>query len=764
LVFEDMQWADVSMLAFVEYLLEWSRSHPIFVLALARPELHERDHDFGKASRNTSLSLEPLSPAMMEELLDGFVPGLPRTLQEQILARSEGVPLYTVETVRMLLDRGLLERRGESYRPTGPIEALEVPETLHSLIAARLDGLSAEERRLLQDAAVLGKTFARTALAAVSGLAETELEPLLASLTRKEVLSVQADPRSPERGQYGFLQDLLKRVAYETLSRKERKTRHLAAAGYFEQAWGPAEHEIVEVVASHYLAAYQAAPDAADAEAIKEKAREQLRRAAERAASLAASEEAQRYFEQAVELAEEPLEQARLLERAGEMASLRASREEAQALFARALDLFDGQGMTHDAARVSARLGVVEWDLRRLQPALERMERAYVVLAEDERDSDLAALAAELGRLHFFTGEVGLAATRIETALEIAEALWLPELLSQALNTSGLIASFRGRSEQAMALLTHSLNLALEHDLSAAALRAYNNLGDLLDRRDRHLDAIELHRNGVALAHRIGARANEWRLLGELSHCLMRAGSWQEALEVAADVPEEETSKTGAWTAVLEVTLARGNLAEARRVLSLGADMKDSENVQDRSYCAAATALLLRGEGDDESALAASEEALATAQLLGAGVSADVKIAFGEALASALALRRYDTLEELLARIEAIPPGQRPSLLQAQHARFRSHLAAARGDQNNVAAGFKTAAGIFREFGLPFQLAITQLEHAEWLSGQSRTDEAEPLLAEAHEVFMRLEATPWLERTTQASPAARKPKSVSERA
>src|SRR5207245_2160169 len=86
-----------------------------------------------------------------------------------------------------------------------------------------------------------------------------------ASLVRKEVLGLQADPRSPERGQYGFLQDLVKRVAYETLSKRERKVLHLAAAGYLETSWGPAEHEIVEVVASHYLAAYEAAPDAEDA-------------------------------------------------------------------------------------------------------------------------------------------------------------------------------------------------------------------------------------------------------------------------------------------------------------------------------------------------------------------------------------------------------------------------------------------------------------------------------------------------------------------
>src|SRR5206468_5071693 len=125
-----------------------------------------------------------------------------------------------------------------------PIEDLEVPETLHALIAARLDGLSPEERRLVQDAAVLGKSFTRRALAALSGLHERELDPLLASLVAKEVLSVQADPRSPERGQYGFLQDLVRTIAYETLAKRDRKQKHLHVAAYLEEAWGEDEEEI----------------------------------------------------------------------------------------------------------------------------------------------------------------------------------------------------------------------------------------------------------------------------------------------------------------------------------------------------------------------------------------------------------------------------------------------------------------------------------------------------------------------------------------
>ena len=166
----------------------------------------------------------------------------------------------------MLLDRGLLAEADGVYEPTGPIEELEVPETLQGLIAARLDGLAPEERRVLQDASVLGKTFSKEALASLSGLSGEELEPLLASLVRKEVIGVQADPRSPERGQYGFLQDLVRRVAYDTLARKERKTRHLAAAAQLEESFGEAEQEVVEVVAAHYVAAYEAQPDADDAD------------------------------------------------------------------------------------------------------------------------------------------------------------------------------------------------------------------------------------------------------------------------------------------------------------------------------------------------------------------------------------------------------------------------------------------------------------------------------------------------------------------
>src|SRR5207244_2372519 len=145
LVFEDMQWAEPALVDFIEYLLDWSRGHPLFVLTLARPEVAERHPRWAAGKRNfTSLYLEPLPPAAMEALLAGLVPGLPAELRERVLDRAEGVPLYAVETVRMLIDRGLLVREGNGYRladAAGEVADLDVPETLHALIAARLDGL-----------------------------------------------------------------------------------------------------------------------------------------------------------------------------------------------------------------------------------------------------------------------------------------------------------------------------------------------------------------------------------------------------------------------------------------------------------------------------------------------------------------------------------------------------------------------------------------------------------------------------------------------
>jgi predicted ATPase/class 3 adenylate cyclase len=737
LAFEDMQWADASLLDFVEYLLEWSRNSPLFVITLARPELLERRPSWGSGHRNfSSLYLEPLSPSAMEELLTGLVPGLPEAVRERILARAEGMPLYAVETVRMLLDRGLLVREGPVYRPAGEIGALEVPETLHALIAARLDGLSAEERRLLQNGAVLGKTFTRAGLAALSGLAEGELESLLSSLVRKEVLGVQADPRSPEHGQYGFLQDLVRHVAYETLSKRERRTRHLAAAEHLTAAFAGEEDEVVEVVASHYVAAYETAPEADDAGEIKQKAQTMLARAGERAASLGAAAEAQRYFEQAAALSDGPLARAELLDRAGHLARYAARPEDSLRLLGESIALYEGEGETHAAARVSSRLAEVESNLGRLDQALERMERAFAVISTDEPDADLALLAARLANGYAFAGDLERASERAELALDVAESLGLPESVVRAFFTKALVEEARGHPQERVAFLTQALAIALEHDLLEQAAYAYLNLSDSSFRRDRYSDALGYLQPALELARRLGNRPSEWSLLAELTYPLYMTGRWEEALAALEELTEEQI-RSGAMflsllTSVLEIHIHRGELEQAQRLYSLFSRLETSADLQEQGCYRSATAVLRRAEGRFGEALEAGAATIELSRTFGPGHQL-VKQGLVEAIEAALALGERERAGQLLATIEKLPPGLRPPYLEAQAHRFQARL---EGNE----ADYRAAAARFRELEIPFWLGVTLLEQGE-----------EPGLAEARKIFERLEATPWLERVTAAT-------------
>ncbi len=758
MVFEDLHWADSALVAFIEYLLDWSRSHPIYVVSLARPELAERHPAWAAGKRSfTSLFLEPLSDEAMEKLLCGLAPGLPDELRERIRRRADGIPLYAVETVRMLLDRNLLEQDGNEYRPTGEIAALEVPETLHALIAARLDGVSREERRLLEDASVLGKTFTKHGLATLSGRDEAALDPVLASLLRKEILTLQTDVRSPERGQYGFLQALVQKVAYETLSRKERKSRHLAAAMFLETGAGLDEDEIAEVIAAHYLDAYRADPDAADAPEIKARACARLATAGERAASLAATEEAQRAFQQAAGLADEPLARARLLERAGQLASARGRFEEAESLFEEAAALFEGAGQSHDSARVSAQLGEVIWSRGRIEEAIARMEGALAFLSEDEPDADLATLAAQLGRLRMFEGRTDLAMERIEQALETAESLRLPDVVAEALITKGLI--LKRRPHESQALLRQALEIGLEYDLPSAAIRAHYNLAFLAALHDR-FDELRSHLEGaLVLARKRGDRTWEGRALLGLAETLYLLGEWDEALAYAAEIPEATRSPNVAeWLNIVGLLTRMGHDRDDPTLAKGLADTIESAeasgDLQASGALAFAQAAIARAGERYIEALDLAAESLRLA--LQTGNTSAVADSLVEGAEAAFALGDGAKVGDLLLECEALLSAGRSLLLRAHVGRFRTRLAALEGDDDLADQGFRTAAASFRELALPFWLAVTLLEHGEWLTAHDRREEAEPAVREAVEVFERLGARRWLERAG-SSAAARSP-------
>jgi ATP/maltotriose-dependent transcriptional regulator MalT len=396
------------------------------------------------------------------------------------------------------------------------------------------------------------------------------------------------------------------------------------------------------------------------------------------------------------------------------------------------------------------------WERGKLVEAVESLERAFEVLAEDEPDEALAALAAQLGRFMFFAGEVDVARARIETALDLAEALLLPEVFSQALNTKAIMLSAENRRQEATVLVRHALEVALEAGKPSAALRAYNNVYDLLAQSDRHEDAEQVLSEGLAYARKLGNRQWE-RALSSQIYSAFSLGLWDDALERAALVADEQLAVarlglSATLCSLVSIHANRGELADAERALAHVAELETSADVQEREAYSAARAMYLLAAGEWSDALRLAEERLELrGEFVGLGAEY-MKELFVVALDAAFALNDLATAERVLTMAEELPPGRSSQVLQAQASRYRARLSAVRGEVDEADRLSKRAAARFRELAMPFYLATTQLEHAEWLVQQGRVGEAEPLLTEARDVFDGLRARPWLERCDAVIP------------
>ena len=745
LAFEDMQWADASLLDFVEYLLDWSRSHPIFVVTLARPELLERRPTWGAGQRSfTSLYLEPLSQQAMEELLTGLVPGLPSEVRDRILARAEGIPLYAVETVRMLIDRGLLVQDGPAYRVTGPVEALEVPETLHALIAARLDGLSAEERRLLQDAAVLGKTFTRDALAALAG-SDAEIEPLLTALARKEVLGVQADPRSPEHGQYGFLQDLVRHVAYETLSKRERRSRHLAAAEYLRSSVrrgrgrGGRGHRI----------ALPRRPRGRPRRGRRRRDQRARRRRCSCGPASAPSRSprpqrrgatsSRRRISPTIRRREPHFStrQARWPARAGDPDSARR-------LFEESIELHEEQGDTHAAARSL-------WRLARIDAFAGRRDEAIGTAG--------ACLCRHLGRragrgsrpaggaaCRSATGTAAISSARPSgpsSRWTSPKRMRTRRLSRSRCGPRRVSPISRGHAEEAGALLKQSLQIALDADLVEQASICYFWLSDRCFQRDTVRRCARIPRRG-ARPHP-PARGSTRRMVSAGRANVPPLHAWPVGRVARGERGVHADADRRRRHRAEPPPIGRRDLRPARRAGRAHAASTPC-SLNSRSQATSKSALVFSGRvrycagpmDDFAKRLPTARTTIAVARTLGISAQA-VKQGVVEALEAAFALGESAKVEELLALVEGVPIGTRPPYLDAQARRFRARLD---GDPS----GYAAAAEQFRNLSLPFWLAVTLLEHGELTGDESS-------LAEAREIFERLEARPWLERLEAAAPS-----------
>ena len=701
LVFADLHWADTGTLDFIDHVLEWSRNVPILIVTLARPELLATRPGWGAGRRNfLALDLEPLNDEAMRDLLTGFVPGLPDVATRSIIARADGIPLYAVETVRMLVADGRLrEREGGGFEPVGELGELSVPETLQALIAARLDGLDPADRALVQDAAVLGQSFTPAGLAAVAGISEDVLVSRLRGLAKADLIREDTDPRSPERGQFAFVQALIREVAYGTLSLKDRRSRHLAAARFFESL---GEDELAGALAAHYLAAFKASPAGPEADALAAQARVSLRAAADRAIGLGAPRQAVSFLEQAIEVATDDAERADILERATDAANDGADLERATVLGAQLVELRRALG---DRARLARAYQIVHetgWQGRNREQAVADLEAR---LAELDDLADLPEVVRMTGTLAFaiilMGGRYERGAELADRALAAAERLGLADVAVVTLTSKAQAAFYSGRLWEAIALGEGALRLAEQRGLARESIRVQTSLTSILALDDPRATA-EAERQVLELARRLGRREAGNVMLGNMAEDILRTGDWDgiiRELEAESGVDDTEMGSLILTPAISIFRAYRGQLGPEEL-----AELRDrTAGLEDRDVAASVY--------DIEGAMAMSEGRFgdaARAWLTNADAS-ELNAPYALPKAGLASVLDGDARTAKLTLDRLAASGARGRAIESDMAKIRAGLAALEGDLGAARAGFAAARAAYLDLGLRWDVALTGL-------------------------------------------------------
>ena len=587
LVFEDLHWADDGLLDFVDDLVEWASAVPLLVVCVARPELLSRRPGWGGGKPNaTTLSLSPLTredtARLVAALLEQAV--LPAELQAALLGRAEGNPLYAEEYVRMLQDRGFLRREDGAWRFEGS-DDLPLPESVQGIVAARLDALSAEEKALVQDAAVLGKVFWAGAVASVGGSERSAVEDRLRALGRKEF--VRRERRSSVAGedQYIFLHVLVRDVAYGQIPRARRAAKHLTAADWIASLSTDRSEDRAEMLAHHYLSAIELTrATGQDTSELAEPARVALRDAGDRALALNAYVAAARFYRAALDLwPDEDVARPRLLLRLG--ATLFEAEAKGADILEEARDDLIAAGDREGAAEAEVLLGEHFGNQGLRDREQEHLARAVALVEGLPPSRSTAHILSSLAGSLMMAGQTEEAIRVASEAIPIAEALELHERQVHAMSVMGVSMMDRGDPE-GMAFLERGLAIAVEKNLPMAA-RVYGNMGEAVANLVGDVGrAADLRQEGLRVAERFGIVGQISWLRAELVVASYWAGRWDEAVSVAEELLS--MAKAGSpnymdvqsHEVIAKIALARGEAdaaAETQASLQLARSIGDPQ-------------------------------------------------------------------------------------------------------------------------------------------------------------------------------------------
>ena len=624
LLFEDLHWIDDGTQELLDTLVESLPTARVLLLVNYRPEYR---HGWGGKSCYTQLRIDPLGTTSAAELLDDLL-GASRSLEplkRLLLVRTEGNPFFLEESVRTLIESGVLVGGRGSFRIARALDTTHVPATVQAVLAARIDRLPPPVKHLLQSAAVIGKTVALTLLETVAEMAALELRRGLAQLQAAEFLYETS--LFPEL-EYTFKHALTLEVAYQSLLRERRRLLHAGVLASLEarsQEQGPVN---VEVLAHHAVRGEMWQPAAS-----------YLYRAGAKAQTEARFGPAVDFYEAAVDA----------LRRLGEVADPRLELDVCLELWSTRISTNRVDGLGELAARVEALARRLEAGPRLAQVQVRQAQAiafadtvpgSLVSALALAREAAAGADAADLRTRSYARFIMGVAYRdmgRLEEAVGAHEAgarlfateaaghepgLVYPIFVSLCGWRSEVEATL-GRFDAALATGGEALRVAVEirHSSSLAIANAFLGYAHLL--RGDLPAAIPVLERGLSIAeeHDVlhGICANGLYLAW--ARCL--AGDRTRGLEYLDRAFERNTAAVRQWTRFGTVAaaayLAGGRAADARRVVAGGTAAATAREAQGhRAALYRLEAEILLAEGDAVAARSRAEQALTAALELGA--------------------------------------------------------------------------------------------------------------------------------------------------
>jgi tetratricopeptide (TPR) repeat protein len=549
---------------------------------------------------------------------------------------------------------------------------------------------------------------------------------------------------------------MLRQVAYDTLSRRDRKTRHLAVAQHLRTTFAGDGEEVTDVIARHYLDALNAIPDDPDTGQICTLAITAFVRAAERAERTGSPARAAASYAIAAELAtaddtgREP-SAGTLWERAAGAATATADYADAvqYADRARAYHLERDQDRAAARAQAIAGRALNEWS--RYAEAREQLTAAVEVLRTDP-DTDTVRALQELATLETFAGSPD--ADRLT-----AEALYLGQALDvgtgqlcDLFNARAVRLLFTGSWPEAIAYLREVVRLATQTSDNFRLGRALLNLAAAQESTDLAA-AAEAARTAVGHLRRTGVRDYLATAILNLASSLVDLGDWDAAEGELIQAMDSDgltdidylTCQRG-WLAAL-----RGDVATAGTVLAGVQSLRASESPQDKTLLLLAEAFTAAAGDQRQDALRHARAVLAHADSLGIS-HGDTLWAWPLAARTAGELGAATVTRELLSQLDSYPPGHVAPLLRAERDLARARLAASDGDQA-AAAAFAAAIILLREHGTPYHLAHALLDHAQYLRHHGDAGGAAVAIDDARDIGQRLRCQPLLNRAANLDPA-----------